>query len=484
MTINRRDFIKQVGLGAAALAAGMGVSQAEAAPAKKPNFVIFLIDDLGWTHVGYNGGPYKTPNIDALAAGGVKLNQFYVMPVCSPTRAALLTGRYPMRYGLQVSVVRPWAQYGLPLEERTLAQSLKEAGYRTACFGKWHLGHCKPDYLPTRRGFDRQYGHYNGALDYDTHIRDGGFDWHRDDKVCRDEGYSTDLLGRESVRFIEQEVGQDPFFLYVPFNTVHSPRMAPPEWMNRVEGNPPDRTLAAMLLSLDDAIGRVVAALDRRGLRENTLILFISDNGGEIPGSNAPLRAGKFTLYEGGVRTAAFANWPGRLKAGAATSEAMHMVDLYPTLLKLAGASPEQKLPLDGVDVWPVIAEGKPTPHHEILLNATPTEGGLWEDGWKLVVNGTPVEAQAAPPQATQPPMGGKKKKGKKKAQQRIAKGLELYNLKADPYEKTNLAAEQPERVKAMLARYETYFKAAAPPKFEEAPVDYKAPAIWGEQGA
>ena len=140
-----------------------------------------------------------------------------------------MTGRYPMRHGLQVGVVRPWAQYGLPLEERTLPQALKDAGYATAIVGKWHLGHFAPEYLPTRRGFDHQYGHYNGALDYFTHIRDGGFDWHRDDKACRDEGYTTHLLAKEAVKFVEDTAGKKPFFLYVPFNAVHAPHQVPRE---------------------------------------------------------------------------------------------------------------------------------------------------------------------------------------------------------------------------------------------------------------
>src|SRR5215471_16421175 len=190
----------------------------QAAP--RPNIIYLLIDDLGFTDVGFHGSEIKTPNIDALAAGGARLEAFYVQPVCSPTRASLMTGRYPMRHGLQVGVVRPWAQYGLPLEERTLAQALQEAGYFTAIVGKWHLGHFAPDYLPTRRGFDHQYGHYNGALDYFTHVRDGGLDWHRDDRVSRDEGYSTHLIARDAVKFIADTAGKKPFFLYVPFNAV------------------------------------------------------------------------------------------------------------------------------------------------------------------------------------------------------------------------------------------------------------------------
>lgn len=193
------------------------------ASAKRPNIVIILADDQGWADVGFHGSEIKTPELDRLAASGARLEQFYVQPVCSPTRAALMTGRYPMRYGLQVGVVRPWAQYGLPLEERTLAQALAEAGYETAICGKWHLGHFRRDYLPTRRGFDHQYGHYNGALDYFTHQRDGGHDWHRDDQACYDQGYSTFLLADEAVRLIRRHDTAKPLFLYVPFNAVHSP---------------------------------------------------------------------------------------------------------------------------------------------------------------------------------------------------------------------------------------------------------------------
>src|SRR4029078_13377942 len=173
-----------------ALAAGTPALGAE-----QPNVVFLLADDLGREDCGFMGGKeIKTPNIDKLAAAGGKLAAFYVQPVCSPTRAALMTGRYPMRHGLQVGVVRPWAQYGLPLDERTVAQALKGAGCETAICGKWHLGHVQPAYLPTRRGFDHQYGHYNGALDYFTHMRDGGFDWHKDDKVARGERYPTHLV--------------------------------------------------------------------------------------------------------------------------------------------------------------------------------------------------------------------------------------------------------------------------------------------------
>src|SRR5262245_57577656 len=308
---------------------------APALAAEKPNVVFILADDLGWGDVGYHGSEIRTPNLDKLAAAGAKLEQFYVQPVCSPTRAAFLTGRYPMRHGLQVGVVRPWAQYGLPLEERTLAQAVKEAGYATAIVGKWHLGHFRPEYLPTRRGFDHQYGHYNGALDYFTHFRDGGFDWHRDDKACRDEGYSTHLLAKEACRIVAEHDATKPLFLYVPFNAVHAPHQVPETYKEPyAKLKEPRRTYAGMLAAMDVAIGQVVDAVEKKGLRKDTLFVFSSDNGGPQPGtvtSNGKLRAGKATVYEGGVRVAAFAAWDGPIKPGTVVNEPLHIVDWFPT---------------------------------------------------------------------------------------------------------------------------------------------------------
>ena len=231
------------------------VSDAMAEEAR-PNIVFILADDLGRADCGFMGGKeIKTPHLDKLAAAGTILDAFYVQPVCSPTRAALMTGRYPMRHGLQVGVVRPWAQYGLPLEEQTLTHGMKDAGYTTAIVGKWHLGHHAPEYLPTRRGFDHQYGHYNGALDYFTHIRDGGFDWHKDDKVCRDEGYTTHLLAKDAANFVTNNAGKKPFFLYVPFNAVHNPLQAPEEYLKRYASLKGQRQkYAAMLSAMDDAV--------------------------------------------------------------------------------------------------------------------------------------------------------------------------------------------------------------------------------------
>ena len=359
------------------LSAGAVSYGSESTEPPRPNIVYFLADDLGWTDVGWHGSEIKTPHLDRLANGGAKLERFYVQPVCSPTRAALLTGRYPMRHGLQVGVVRPWATYGLPLEERTLPQALHEAGYTTAICGKWHLGHFRPEYLPTRRGFDLQYGHYNGALDYFTHERDGGHDWHRNDQENRDQGYTTVLLGDEAVRVIEQQDASKPLFLYVPFNAPHTPLQALEEDLQRYAhiSDNKRRAYCAMVHRVDEQVGRVVAAIEKRGLASRTLFLFSSDNGGPINSgaTNGKLRAGKGTLYEGGVRVPAFATWAGKIQPGTVVDERLHIVDWYPTLLRLAGASLEQKLPLDGRDAWDTITQGKPSPHEAILLNTAPT---------------------------------------------------------------------------------------------------------------
>jgi arylsulfatase A-like enzyme len=447
-----------------------------AADAPKPHIVFFLIDDLGWSDVSYHGGDIKTPNIDKLAAAGAKLEAFYVQPVCSPTRAALMTGRYPMRHGLQVGVVRPWAQYGLPLEERTLAQALKSAGYETAICGKWHLGHFQRAYLPTQRGFDHQYGHYNGALDYFDHTRDGGFDWHRDDKANRDDGYTTVLIGSEAVRIVEQRDARKPLFLYIPFNAPHTPLQALPEHLKLYEHieNKQRRTYAAMVHAVDDQIGRVVAAVEKQALTKDTLFVFSSDNGGptNLGATNGTLRARKGTLYEGGTRVAAFAKWDGPIKPGAIVSAPLHMVDWYPTLLKLAGASLDQKLPLDGRDIWPTITQGAPSPHDAILINTTPRNGAVRMGDWKLVLNGgVPDEGAAAP-------AGGKKGK---KAAAVPTDGVELFNLADDPNETNNLAAKHPDKVKELRARLEAFAKQAVPPKSAPKASDFQSPAIWGE---
>jgi arylsulfatase A-like enzyme len=454
-------------------------SSVGASAATPPNILFLLADDLGSYDVGWRGSEIRTPNLDRLALGGARLEAFYVQPVCSPTRAALLTGRYPMRHGLQVGVVRPWAQYGLPLEERTLAEALREAGYATGLFGKWHLGHFAPEYLPTRRGFDRQYGHYNGAIHYFEHTRDGGFDWHRDDQVSRDDGYSTFLLADEAAKFIRQHDGAKPFFAYVPFSAVHSPLQVPEKYREPYAGMPGNRrTYAGMVTAMDEAIGRIVAAVEARGWRTNTLIVFSSDNGGPNPGkltSNGPLRAGKGTLYEGGVKVCAFANWPGRIQSNSVVNAAMHIVDWYPTLLKLAGAKSEAKLPLDGRDAWATITAGAPSPHDAILINAAPRKGALRMGDWKLVVNGDAAESFDGEDDAPLPA-------DEKSSAVGGSGGVELFNLAEDPSEKSNLAAMRPDKVKELRARYDTFSRQQVAPKPAPRAKTFKTPTVWGEK--
>ena len=453
--------------------AGGPVDAQQSRPGEQPNILLLLADDLGYADVGFNGGKdIKTPNIDALAARGTRLEQLYVLPVCSPTRAALLTGRYPMRHGLQVGVVRPWAQYGLPLEERTLPQALKDVGYVTALIGKWHLGHFQREYLPTARGFDHQYGHYNGAIDYSTHIRDGGFDWHRDDKVSHDEGYSTHLIAKETVRLIREYGGVKPFFIDVSFNAVHEPLSVPDSYLQPYAHlKEPRRTYAGVLSAMDEAIGQIIAALDEKGLRRNTLIIFSSDNGGPAPGvvtDNGSLRAGKTTLYEGGVRAAAFTAWEGHVRPGVVVKEPLHTVDWYPTVLKLAGGDLHQKLPIDGLDAWPTITAGKPSPHKEILINASPGKGSIRMGDWKLVINASYSETRAIEAGNTTPP---------------VVDALELFNLMADPSEKINLSEKRPDKVKELRARYSVLAAQAVPPKLRPRPTDFISPKVWGETG-
>ena len=440
-----------------------------ATSAERPHIVVMIADDLGWGDVGFHGSRIETPNIDRLAERGTQFSQFYVQPVCSPTRGALMTGRYPMRLGLQCGVVRPWAKHGLPLDERTLPQALGEAGYVTAICGKWHLGHVSPEYLPTRRGFGLQYGHYNGALDYFTHIRDGGHDWHRNDQPNYDKGYSTDLIGEAAANIIAEHDQSKPLFLYVPFNAPHTPLQAPEKWLKKyAHFKQKNRQIyAAMVASMDAAVGQIVGALEKNDFpSEQTLVFFCSDNGG-IPrlGSNRELRSGKGTLYEGGVRVPAVAVWPGQLQAGANVEEPLHIVDLYPTLVELAGASTEVSKPLDGKDAWPTIAAGKPSPHASILLNTTPFHAAIRIGDWKLIRNGN-VTANATDAS--------------------LKDTWELFNIREDISEERNLVSEKPELVKSLRKQLKALSEQAVRPNIppNKAPSDFKVPTIWGHAHA
>jgi arylsulfatase A-like enzyme len=456
-----------------AAACAVPVSPVGAAEAPRPNILFILADDLGWGDVSFHGGDIQTPNIDKLAASGARLEQFYVQPLCTPTRSSLMTGRYPMRQGLQWGVIKPQAQYGLPLDERTLPQALKEAGYFTAIDGKWHQGHFQKAYLPMERGFDSQYGHYNGAIDYFTHLRDGGLDWHRNEHALVEKGYSTHLIALEAMRIIRERDPRKPFFLYVAFNAVHNPLEVPESYTLPYSHFPARRrTYAGMVAALDEAVGQILDTLDREGLRKNTLIIFSSDNGGLNPGvisSNGPLRGQKGMVYEGGIRVPACAAWEGRIPAGSTVTALLHIVDWYPTLLKLAGADPHQPKPLDGLDAWGAIAHSQPSPHSFILHNASPYNGALREGDWKLVINGYLRD-------------------NGEDAQSMLSKGaqmkgdvVELFNIASDPFEKTDLAKQEPARVKELRALYGRLAKEAVRQKTEPPSPDFKTPKVWGE---
>jgi arylsulfatase A-like enzyme len=420
--------------------------------AGKPNIVHIVADDLGWKDVGFNGcTDIKTPNIDRLAASGAKFSQFYVQPMCTPTRAAMLTGRYPFRYGLQTIVIPGPAGYGLDTREWLLPQCLKEAGYNTAIIGKWHLGHADLKYWPKQRGFDYQYGAMIGELDYYTHADAGVLDWFRNNKPVREKGYTTQLIGNDAVKYINDQDPNKPFYLYLAFNAPHTPYQAPKEYVDRYPkiADPTRRTYAAMVTCLDDEIGRVVAALDKKGLRGSTLILFHSDNGGtrnamfagqmadvskiKLPCDNGSYRDGKGALFEGGCRVAACANWPGHIKAQTVDG-IMHAVDIYPTLAGLAGASTAKCMPLDGLNVWDTMAEGRPSPRSEVIYNVEPFRGAVRQGDWKLIWRTL------------------------------IPTSVDLYNLAEDPSEKNNVAAAHPDKVAAMQERLNALGKESAKP--------------------
>jgi arylsulfatase A-like enzyme len=423
--------------------------------AEKPNIVYILADDLGWKDVGFHGSPdIKTPNIDRLAAEGARLEQFYAQPMCTPTRAALMTGRYPLRYGLQTSVIPSAGTYGLATDEWLLPQALKQAGYQTAIVGKWHLGHAKREYWPRQRGFDYQYGPLLGEIDYFTQEAHGKKDWFRNNEPVNESGYVTTLLGADAAKRIEAHDPKEPLFLYLAFTAPHAPYQAPKEYLNRYEriADPTRRAYAAMITAMDDQIGRVLDALEGRGMRENTLVIFQSDNGGPrsakatgevdtskatIPCDNGPYRDGKTTLYEGGTRVVALANWPGRIKAGA-VAEPIHVVDMYPTLAGLAGAALEKRKPLDGVDMWPTISEGKPSPRDEIVYNVEPMAAGIRKADWKLVWRVM------------------------------LPSQVELFNLAKDPSETTNVADQNREKVGELQKRAEELSRQGVPPLLME----------------
>ena len=413
----------------------LGAQTADAADTA-PNILVFLADDMGWGQPGFNGGTeVATPHMDRIANEGVKLTQFYVQPVCTATRGALLTGRYPWKNGTEVRVgLRESA--GMLTDERTIAEALRDAGYATWIVGKWHLGQWQQAHLPLQRGFDHHYGHYSGEIHSFSHHRGrthrGILDWHRNGRPVVESGYSTFLLADEAIALIERHDGESPFFLYLPFNAVHNPNQAPQDYLDRY-AQLEDHEQRAQLKAMDDAIGQVLAALESKGILDDTLVMFLNDNGGaQSAGKNEPYRGKKSGFFEGGIRVPAVMRWPEEIAAGSETDALLHAVDLFPTFAGLAGADTAAGLTLDGVDAWAGIADGAASPRDEIVF----ADGVIRKGDWKLIEEDVDLYDPAPD-------------------------SVLLYNIGDDPYEQTNLAGGNAAKVAELRERLD-YHRAFA----------------------
>jgi len=428
--------------------------------AQSPNIVLIVADDLGWKDVGYNGSEIDTPNIDALAEGGVTLTDFYVHATCSPTRAALMTGQSPMRHGIYHALGKN-SQGSLPLPLKVLPEYLSEAGYQSVMVGKWHLGHATSAMLPMARGFEEAYGHFTGGVGYWDHVHGGGLDWHRNGKALREEGYATHLQADEAVRLIRSRDKRRPLFLYAAFSAPHLPNEAPAESIDKYRSieNPNRRVHAAMVDELDQAVGSIVAALEQEQILENTLIWFFSDNGGLNPAAmsdgmrslvsrlvwmfgrplptdfleflrqnteeggsdNGPYRRGKGSIYQGGILVPAVLYWPGTLKAGS-VSDRVTVQDVLPTLAQVARIELLPSQLVDGAGRWEMV-NGRSKPVETDFVAVSMDDRAVLKGDWKLVNSGD---------------------------------ARELYNLAEDPYEQVDLAGENPQIVEQLQSVMES----------------------------
>ena len=372
------------------------IAEVEAVGNDKMNIVVILADDLGWGDVGYHFSNVKTPYLDKFAQDGIVLDRFYTAPVSSPTRAGLLTGRYPNRFGLRETVIPPWRDFGLDTEEETLADMLGQVGYANrAIIGKWHLGHSRKIYHPLNKGFTHFYGHLNGALNYFTHLRDGQLDWHNDWEPSYDKGYTTDLITAESVQCInEYAQSENPFFLYVAFNAPHGPLLAKDEDIalytenfNQLTKEEKDRVrYSAMVTCMDRGIGAIRKALQDNGIEDNTLIIFFSDNGGDpnLGASNYPLRGNKFQEFDGGVRTPAIVSYPAKWTGKRTIKQVVGFVDIMPTIRGLLKIEGEPKRPFDGLDITNLLSGEQPVLTRDLYLGC----GAVVNNNYKLILKG------------------------------------------------------------------------------------------------
>ncbi len=441
----------------------------------RPNIIVIMADDLGNGDVGYHGNEIKTPNIDKLSKEGVILNRFYVTPVCSPTRAGLLTGRYPNRFGLRETVIPPWRDFGVDTTEVFLPEILAEAGYKNrAALGKWHLGHSRKAYHPLNRGFTHFYGHYNGAIDYFTHKREGELDWHSDFETSYDEGYATDLITEEAVESIQDYSGDSPFFLYVTYNAPHSPLQAKKEdlleygfeedkplfsnengYGEMGRGNTRRQTYSAMVSSMDKGIGEIMNTLKNLKIEDNTLVLFLSDNG-PAPnegGTTAGLRGHKFHEWEGGVRVPALVKWPDGFEGGKEVNQVMGYIDVLPTLKEIAGVKTKSKKTLDGVNMLPVLKGERQSVERNFYLGY----GAIVNNNWKLV------------------------KKNSRNSWMKVKENM-LFNMEEDPGETTDIKEEHPaifKELKEIVDNYDAIKPKQKVPSYQEGKKGFKAPKEW-----
>jgi arylsulfatase A-like enzyme len=404
----------------------VGYSVEPGNPPYMPNILILLADDLGWGDIGLHGGIARTPNIDRLAQEGIELRQYYAYPFCSPTRAAMLTGQMPRRFGIVHALQARDA--GLPLGLPTLPKTLKASGYQTMLVGKWHLGHSSH---PLNSGFDDFYGFLGPEIDCYTHTsRNGQVDWQRNGKTIHEAGYSTFLLADEAVYLIEERDVGRPFFLQVSFNAPHFPLAAPPEYEAKYPNlRRPAVTRVAMIDALDNAIGRILETLDEQGLRKETLVMFLSDNGADQSGRNAPFRGGKGSTFEGGIHVPCLIRWPQEIAAGSVCQQPVTAQDLYPTLVAAAALSLNIEIELDGKDLWPSIRFGQEKKRGPFLISAA--NSALFDESWKF------IETE-----------GGK---------------TMLFDLSRDPGETRDLISEQPaiaQRLQAQLREIKQTFPA------------------------
>lgn len=426
--------------------------------AEQPNVIVFVADDLGWNDVGYHGGDIDTPALDRLAREGMQLDRFYTTPICSPTRAALMTGRNPMRLGVAYGVIMAWDTTGIHPDEHFLPQSFLQSGYQTAMVGKWHLGHAQQTYHPNSRGFEHFYGHLHTEVGfYPPFANQGGKDFQLNGKSIEAEGYETFLLADEASRYIKERDKNKPFFLYMPFIAPHTPLDAPQDLQDKYKdintdlrparSQQTDSTrrisklmmqksarpmYAAVVDGMDQAVMQVLNTLDEEQITDNTIVLFCSDNGGaaySVGGAdNHPLRGGKGETFEGGIRVVSLIRWPGKIKPGSKLDSIMTAMDVLPTLTDAAGVPIGDTLPLDGKSLWPSISSGKPAPRDEYLFFAseTPIYGQfnltVFNDEWKLIQE---VEQD----------------------QLTISVTNHLFRIAEDPNEYNNLAESHPQKV-------------------------------------